>query len=612
MCKRQIQTSLVILALTLTCPATAAESKVTAHSLDVCATGKLTSANGIIVELIKPLSGRKVLPTSEIDRADLLDCDHTTQATPDEFEPISIVLNSQNRHFDAVTVQVSDLTGPRGRINARQVDIKLVKTWYQANGAWLSAGRPARNPDARILVPELLVNDSELVRVNHKTKENLVRFHSQRGDIYVDVNSTLRRSKLHLMIDPTRWISDANTLQPFPLRKGENQQLWLMVQVPADAMAGEYQGEVTVSQGQSVLVTRRINLEVLPFHLPEPPIEYGIYYHGCLHESGTPGISSRYKSEQQLKTELKDMFDHGFKNPIVYQRHSDSHALFQRYLAIRREVGMSNERLYLMFVNSSRLDLAAIKKDIAIVKKLAEPFGTDELYVYGRDEATGKQLTDQLPIWKALRKAGIRIYAAGYEGAFEAVGGDIDLFVFARSPMQEEADKYHKVNARIFSYLNPQTGAENPKMFRVNYGLLLWAANFDGAMVYAYQHTMGTAWNDFDHDWRDHHLTYPTTDGVVGTIAWEGLREAIDDIKYVRLLESAIATSLSDKNKRDIATSAKRWLATLRAQLNAHNRYNQPTQPVELDFTDLRRQMVGYLLALNSDGSESAAKTNHK
>jgi hypothetical protein len=88
----------------------------------------------------------------------------------------------------------------------------------------------------------------------------------------------------------------------------------------------------------------------------------------------------------------------------------------------------------------------------------------------------------------------------------------------------------------VFSYANPQVGVENPFVFRKNYGLVLWQQDYDGAMPYAYQHSEGSSWNDFDGRYRDHMFTYPTTDGVIDTLAWEGFREGVDDVRYLTTL----------------------------------------------------------------------------
>jgi len=84
-------------------------------------------------------------------------------------------------------------------------------------------------------------------------------------------------------------------------------------------------------------------------------------------------------------------------------------------------------------------------------------------------------------------------------------------------------------------YANPQVGVEDPLLYRHNYCLSLYFLGYDGCMDYAYQHSFGKhIWKDFDHHkYRDHVFAYPTSNGVVDTIQWEGFREAVDNVRYV-------------------------------------------------------------------------------
>ena len=51
-------------------------------------------------------------------------------------------------------------------------------------------------------------------------------------------------------------------------------------------------------------------------------------------------------------------------------------------------------------------------------------------------------------------------------------------------------------------------------------------------MLYAYQDSRGSAWDDTDGIFRDHLFTYPTTSSSIDTLAWEGIREASYDSRY--------------------------------------------------------------------------------
>ena len=81
-------------------------------------------------------------------------------------------------------------------------------------------------------------------------------------------------------------------------------------------------------------------------------------------------------------------------------------------------------------------------------------------------------------------------------------------------------------------------------------------------MDYAYQHGFHHVWNDFDDQtYRDHNFTYPTVNGIVPTVQWEGFREAVNDVRYLTTLSQAIANAPAAK-KTD-AAAAQTWLKGL-------------------------------------------------
>ena len=110
--------------------------------------------------------------------------------------------------------------------------------------------------------------------------------------------------------------------------------------------------------------------------------------------------------------------------------------------------------------------------------------------------------------------------------------------------------QWHSSGKRLFSYGNPQSGVENPDIYRKNYGVALWNAGYDGAMDFAYQYPYGDIWNDYDSQsthYRDHVFAYPTSNGVIDTIQWEGWREGVDDTRYVASLIKKDGSTVSAK-----------------------------------------------------------------
>ena len=159
--------------------------------------------------------------------------------------------------------------------------------------------------------------------------------------------------------------------------------------------------------------------------------------------------------------------------------------------------------------------------------------------------------------------------------------------IFAGKPNEKEIKQAHKYGNKILSYNNPQSGPENPFVFRKNYGIVLWQNDYDGAMPYAYQHSFGSAWNDMDHEkMRDHMFAYPTTNGVIDTIAWEGFREGVDDIRYINTLEEYV-----NKAKRKSKTSDR--------TADIAGRYLQLIKNNEVtDLDAMRKVIINFILKL--------------
>ncbi len=213
--------------------------------------------------------------------------------------------------------------------------------------------------------------------------------------------------------------------------------------------------------------------------------------------------------------------------------------------------------------------------------------GINHLYVYGKDEARGEELALQLPIWRRLRRAGARIMAAGYAEHIDEAGRETDLLITQAIPTADEFARMRSYGNLVFKYSKPQAGPENPVLFRVQRGIALWQAGFDGSMDYAYQHSMGFIWNDFDHKkYRDLVFAYPTSNGVVETLAWEGYREGVDDLRYLATLEKLLA----ERPNLSAALVARRFLTDLK-------------HSGDVDPQAARQSMVTHIRALLGEGS---------
>ncbi|MBU0609851.1 MAG: hypothetical protein KKI08_18345 [Armatimonadetes bacterium] len=482
-----------------------------------------------------------------------------------EYEPASFVVSAL-ADLKAVSVAVTDLRGEGDVIPADRVDVRLVKCWYQAGTAWVSI---RQDKSKRVLTPELLLRDDSLVRVDEAKQENYLKLRFPDGDKYVWISdpTTVPGGRAWPVAEyPVR---DSAVLLPVDIPSGRNQQFWVTVHVPDDAAAGNYTGRITLTTPAGRVGELTVKLRVLPFTLAPPYYTSSMDYHGGLRsEQGTLG--SWNKSRVQFRAELANMVAHGLRN---CQHYSISREMLPEVLKIRAEVGMDNRVLYLKSTipignTTDPEKLATIKRDVREVYEICRPFGTETIYFYGLDELQGAALTAQRAAWQAVREAGGKIFVAGWGDNVETMADIQDMHVRAGWPDATEVARWHALGHKISCYCNPQTGVENPIVYRRNFGLLLWKYDYDGAATNAYQQTFGATWNDFDHPtYRAHTIAYPTMDGVVDTIAWEGYREAVDDVRYVTTLQQAITAAQQSGNaeRRRKAEAAAAFLQQLKA-----------------------------------------------
>ncbi len=489
-----------------------------------------------------------------------------------EYESVSaFVLAFQD--VSALRVTMSALRSPSGTIPASAGELYIVKSWFQ--GATRNIGYTPR----KWLIPELLLKDDALVRVDLSQEANFLRSTNPDGTHeYLNCSDT---DSSHLQsVRPV----DAPVLQPVDIPAGEWREFWLTLHVPAQAKPGRYEGLVRFASATGGNFALPIQLTVHPFILQPSRLIYSIYYRARLSEDGQPGIDSENRSEEQYRAEMADLRAHGVLYPTNYLALDEKR--LTRQLQIRREVGLPAGRFYNLgyIVGPQKPEqIPELQQTVKRWLDFLRPWGYTDVYFYGIDEATGERLAAQKAAWAAAQEAGGKTFVACYRRTFETMGKLLNVAVLAGPPDPEEAKKWHSVGSQIFCYANPQVGVEDPLVYRRNFGLLLWKAGYDGAMDYAYQHGFNHIWNDFDHrSYRDHNFTYPTVNGIVGTIQWEGFREGVDDVRYVTTLEKAIANAPAAKKR--LAAQAQKWL--------------QELDPAKDNLDDIRAQIVRWIKQL--------------
>ena len=463
--------------------------------------------------------------------------------TAGEYHSIGLLIKANNIFDNYYNIEVNGFNN---------IDFYIAKIWYQA-------GLKNTNKTGKFLTQELLLKDENLIKVDTKTKKNYLKVvdNNSNQEKYIDISTP------NIKFPKTNSIrfNDAKKLQPFKLNK-KYKLIWGIVHIPEKTTSGVYKANIQLKNSlNKILKNIPITIEVLPFKLDKSKLTYSLYYHGSF-KKDAPTINAFYKNYKQLEIELQDMKNHGVLYPVSHDRSAE---ILDKALDIRDKIGFPKDKFYSLGIIVYQKN---IDKKIQRFKQilLKHKYNIDNFYIYGQDEAKEEKLKKEIKQINMAHKYGVKVFVAGNFYTYKHIGKVLDTFIYAggalRKDKKEQVDNWHKSKHKIFAYASPQVGVENPEVYRRNFGCKLWKNNFDGAMNYAYQKQYGDFWNDFDSDpkapsYREEAFTYPTTNGIIGTVEWEGYRQAITDVRYISTLEN-----IRDKLKAEGKNSEKldNWL----------------------------------------------------
>ncbi len=505
--------------------------------------------------VVNPVSHVEILPTGSLQGTP----NNTIKlhACRDQYQSASFVIRAEQNltNFLALPGNLSD---GLHAIPASAVDIRVVKCWYQSGPR-----EEITREQGRYFTPELLLKDDGLVRVNVITQQNYLRIEG--GDELCISGETQNSPEL---IRP----SDAQILQPVSIPANTNKQFWVTLHVPHDAMAGTYKGKIFLTSETSPPACIDLELLVHPFPLEQPSIIYGMFYSGEINSKYPNGtIGDGWKSPVQYSAELANMLQHGIRYPGLSHYVGDPHCSLDANLDIRDILHFPKDCLFyaegmgaIPLISPAQLD--GWRRKVREIKAASKKHGYAKVYCFGVDEGEDEILKQEIPAFRITHQDGCFVFITTNinHHPFELVGNYVDVAAYAWKLNTAEAAKWHSVGAKIFSYANPQTASEDPYIHRRNYGWLLFKNNYNGTLIYAYQGNHGQhIWNDFagvsvGKGYRGHNLTYPTTNGVIDTVQYEGLREGINDMRYLATLQKAIKDY--KESKPVLAAKAETWI----------------------------------------------------
>ncbi len=492
----------------------------------------------------------------------------------DEYEPASFVLYSA-ADLDQVTLTPGELKNAAGDVlPAGQLDLKVVKVWYQGGNGWFSYFTDV----GLELVPELLLKDESLVRVDRQTGSNYARVGER--EVWISAPRVF-----DVAFDPyTPGFADAEQLQPVRLNKGEFKQFFLTVHATRDTKPGLYRGAITATPQGHPAHSLPVAVRVLPFELPLPkspadlqqdyvvtlmtawpklspdhpafmPTLRNLRAHNLLHLGPGAGLTT---PPDLAAKQVKAMKEAGFQTkPIIG-------GTMPGWIGTHDGKPLTFDDL--MTANRAARDL----RDFYM-----KHFGHTDAAISHGDEQASPWVVKTRPLWRILNEHGLKTNLAGHEHVFTKAGYTMDVHPTAGMPSDaKSARRWHDIGsaAYVSFYASQHNGSENPSFVRRQHGLLGYLSGFN--MINNYEFAYGP-WNDRAVElYKPMVLAYPTSAGLVDTLAWEGFREGVDDMRYATKLKQLAQEAITSDNLDRIyaGRQARQWLASLdgeRVDLNA-------------------------------------------
>jgi len=514
----------------------------------------------------------------------------------------------------ALDCRLSDLKGPDGAtIPASALDLKVVKVWFQPSGFWTTSW--AGDINRPVAIPAILLHDDSLVRVDWTNKVNHLRIDYADGPTYCRMSGKDLTDELNHSIHPIR---DAAAYVPCALEAGRLKQFWLTVKTPPAAKPGVYGGTVTLADGASS-VTLRLSHTVHPFALPRPRTHYdssrpyivSIEHNVTVQDYLQQGHDLAHAERKSLAA-YRTLVEHNVceaTGPGMIRRESPDDLAY-RTLHVMRRAGMPMEVLCSATGESAYGGAVAgpdrwpeVEGYAKLMTSLFDRFAAPgyRAYFTGIDEAPVEQCRAQYGTWSSLKMHGCLAQSAMAD--VRACGWSLDLCQTPALVSHSHARAWHRLGGRVVTYASPFAGPECPAIWRRTKGLRFYYSDFDGICEYCLYYHARNRWNEFipsPDNYRSFGLVYPAYEELIGTVAFEALREGIDDIRYLSLLRLRAEAALGSGDPEKVLLG-KRHLAWM------DSRDPERVGPLDAFRLELVRRITELIAAVGPEPSAPPA-----
>ena len=405
-----------------------------------------------------------------------------------------------------------------------------------------------------------------------------------------------------------RWgaFADGRMLMPayvepgraFDLPANTTRQVWATLHVPANAKPGVYTAKALVKPDKGPERSLHVRLTVLPIKLEEPRgVAFGMYAKHHDHEDGrqdtlyadmrahgmtTVGhcgnlgaaikkaadrVEVEFNGQSSIERVMAAYVKAGFPEPFVWLMGRD----IERWCL---KQGTHDSREFADCYRQVILSIIEHGKASGWPEIIFQPI--DEPFEHTKRMEVAKRCLQILKTIPGLRTE--EDGPNGNPGRLEEVYALCDVIVQHDGPVMErrryDAKAWQDFLARtkrdgkqVWFYNIDLTGC-HPEVMRWGYGFGLWFSGATGMIEWAYQFPVRRG--DPAGCYMDKAIVfaYPAWKDEPGgpAIGWEGIREGVDDYKYIYSLHQLMGKASGRAAARPVAAEAKRYIESLRAK----------------------------------------------
>ncbi|MCE9616158.1 MAG: HEAT repeat domain-containing protein [Lentisphaerae bacterium] len=434
-------------------------------------------------------------------------------------------------------------------------------------GPQAPADEPLPAPDAAFSLfirrPELVVTNTARPEMTDARERVDVMVAGDEA-ICIQIGVHARRDLVQVHLRPPKGLPMAPTLYVLDDREGQavlvegdalrwlpagySRAFWLTARVPAGTPPGLYTNSLTVdADGDSVSLP--LKLTVLPFTLPDLDEPMHILYSG---ELTADVLREDPSAIQTAGVVYRDMAAHGMNaacpTPELRYREGESGlpdvSLLTAGMALAASGGLRYPREFFFVGNPLSVNKRKWTAPWVNFRAYYHPKRVQRLAYELEQRAPGRSalyLVDEptlrdtsqdgvarnrmaaLLYAKAKEVPGAYTAMTGSEEDFDALGDDVDLWVFGGAPRIDQAEDAMNRGARVASYGGPRHPLGDGFSLRAKFGAYTWRSGEFGQSLWTYPGRL---------------CATVGPDGTVPYPAWECVRLGVDDLRYLRLLES--------------------------------------------------------------------------